>query len=211
MAVFFAAVLFVFIGMTGLAVDYGFASLERRVLQNAVDAAATTGAGNLSRGEAVSADVNTLVGRNGVGLTATVDCQYIDNTGAVTGPCSGAASATTGGVKVTATNLRPTYFMRVFGPQYQNVTVSATLGREDGLTEVQRQVAGRLGDDGPHNPYVRPDHWRECLPRSLADLLHASGIVRVGMAAQQHQRAHQCLRQVVRRARRERRRQMRHQ
>jgi Flp pilus assembly protein TadG len=124
MAVFFAAVLFVFIGMTGLAVDYGFASLERRVLQNAVDSAATTGAGNLSRGEAVSADVNTLVGRNGVGITATIDCQYIDNTGAVTGPCSSAASATTGGVKVTATNLRPTYFMRVLG--VPNVTVSAT-------------------------------------------------------------------------------------
>jgi Flp pilus assembly protein TadG len=126
MAVFFAAVLLVFIGMTGLAVDYGFASLERRVLQNAVDAAATTGAANLAAGQSVGADVGTMVSRNGVGITATIDCQYIDNSNpsVVTGPCSGAASANTGGVQVTATNLRPTYFMRVLGVPH--VTVSAT-------------------------------------------------------------------------------------
>jgi Flp pilus assembly protein TadG len=124
MAVFFAAVLLVFVGMTGLAVDYGFASLERRVLQNAVDAAASTGASNLAAGQAVNADVSTMVSRNGVAVTTSVDCQYIDNSGNATGPCSAAASATTGGVKVTATNSRPTYFMRVLG--VPTVTVGAT-------------------------------------------------------------------------------------
>jgi Flp pilus assembly protein TadG len=125
MAVFFAAVLFVFIGMTGLAVDYGFASLERRVLQNAVDAAAVTGATDLASGVSPEADVQTIASRNNIALSTTVVCEYVDNSNppVVTGPCSSAPSGTTSGVKVSATNNRATYFMRIFN--IQSVTVSA--------------------------------------------------------------------------------------
>src|SRR5262245_37820443 len=103
MAVFFAAALFVFIGMTGLAVDYGFAALERRVLQNAVDAASVTGANALARGASPSADVQTMATKNSIAVSTTVVCEYIDNANAVTGSCSGTPSGTTSGVKVTAT------------------------------------------------------------------------------------------------------------
>jgi Flp pilus assembly protein TadG len=123
MAVFFAAVLFVFIGMTGLAVDYGFATLERRVLQNAVDAAAQSGATNLSMGVSAAADVQTMVTRNNVAVGTTVVCDYIDNSNVVTGSCSGTPSGTTSGVRVSATSNRPTYFMRVLG--IPTVAVSA--------------------------------------------------------------------------------------
>jgi Flp pilus assembly protein TadG len=126
MAVFFAAVLFVFIGMTGLAVDYGFAALERRVLQNAVDAAAVTGATDLASGVSPEADVQTIASRNNIALSTTVVCEYVDNSNppVVTGACSSTPSGTTSGVKVSATNNRATYFMRVFN--IQSVTVSAT-------------------------------------------------------------------------------------
>jgi Flp pilus assembly protein TadG len=125
MAVFFAATLIVFIGMTGLAVDYGFAALERRVLQNAVDAAAVTGANDLARGLGPASDVNTIASRNNIALSTTVVCEYIDNANAVTGPCSGTPSATTSGVRVTATNDRPTFFMRVLGIPAVTVSTSS--------------------------------------------------------------------------------------
>jgi Flp pilus assembly protein TadG len=114
----------VLIGMTGLAVDHGFATLERRVLQNSVDAAATTGARHLAQGVDPTTSVATMVTKNGAAATTTVECQYVDSNQAITGPCSGTPSATTAGVRVTATNPRPTYFMRVLG--VPSVTVSAT-------------------------------------------------------------------------------------
>lgn len=124
MAVFFAAILVALVGMTGLSVDFAFATLERRILQNAVDAAATSGALNLAQGLSPTADVNDMVERNNVALTTTVVCEYVDNSNAVTGPCSSPPSNSTSGVRVTATNARPTFFMRVLG--IPTVTVGAT-------------------------------------------------------------------------------------
>ena len=125
MPVLLAAVLITLIGMAGLAVDFGFAALERRVLQNAVDAAAVTGANGLARGVGPSADVQTMATRNSIAVSTTVVCEYVDNANAVTGPCSAAPSATTSGVKVTATNDRPTYFMRALGVPWVTVSASA--------------------------------------------------------------------------------------
>jgi Flp pilus assembly protein TadG len=123
MAVLLAVVLVALIGMTGLGVDYAFATLERRTLQNAVDAAAS-GAINLAQGESPTADVNSMVQRNGAAPSTAVECAYVDNADAVTGPCDAAPSAATSGIRVTATNTRPTYFMRVLG--VPTVTVGAT-------------------------------------------------------------------------------------
>lgn len=124
MPVLLAGMLFVLVGMTGLAVDHGFATLERRVLQNGVDAAALSGASDLARDtpQLVLTDVQTIATRNGIAATATIVCEFIDNLNAVTGPCSAPPSGTTSGVKVTATNDKPTYFMRMLG--VSSVTVS---------------------------------------------------------------------------------------
>jgi len=123
MPVLLAAMLLVLIGMTGLAVDFGFGTLERRVLQNAVDAAAVTGASDLARSITPVNDVQSMATRNQAAPTTTVVCEYVDNANAVTGPCGSAPSGTTSGVRVTATNLRATYFMRVLG--VPTITVSA--------------------------------------------------------------------------------------
>ena len=124
MPVFLALALVVLFGMAGLSVDFGFGTLERRVLQNGVDAAALTGASDLVRDVNPVNDVQTVATRNQVAVTASVVCEYVDNTNAVTGSCANAASGTTSGVKVTATNIRNTFFMRVLG--VPTMTVSAT-------------------------------------------------------------------------------------
>lgn len=124
MPVLLAGFLTVLIGMTGLAVDHGFATLERRVLQNSVDAAASSGAHSLAQGNSATANVSSMVTRNGAAATTVIDCQYVDSTGANTGDCSATASASAAGVRVTATNARPTLFMRVLG--VTSVAVSAT-------------------------------------------------------------------------------------
>jgi Flp pilus assembly protein TadG len=124
MPVLLAVMLVALIGMTGLAVDYGFAALDKRVLQNAVDAAAVTGANWLARSLDPSLDVQAIATKNNIAVSTTVVCEYIDNSNTVTGSCSPSPSGTTSGVKVTATNDRATFFMRVLGVPL--VTVSAT-------------------------------------------------------------------------------------
>jgi hypothetical protein len=122
--VLLATLLVAFIGMTGLGVDYAFSTLERRILQNGVDAAASSGAIDLAEGTSPEADVTAVVTRNGARASTTVVCEYVDNTNTVTGLCSAVPSGTTGGVRVTATSTRPTYFMRVL--EVPTATVSAT-------------------------------------------------------------------------------------
>jgi Flp pilus assembly protein TadG len=121
MAVFFAVVLVGLIGMSGLGIDYGFATLERRSLQNAADAAATTGALDLVRNVSPVTDVNTMASRNAT--TTGVQCDYVDASNTVTGPCTPGPASTTSGVRVIATNVRDTYFMRVLG--VPTISVSA--------------------------------------------------------------------------------------
>jgi Flp pilus assembly protein TadG len=134
MPVLLAGMLVVMLGMAGLAVDFGFGTLERRTLQNAVDAASQTGAtglANLASSDSVTrakganlvSDVQTIVSRNGAAVSTAVVCEFVDNTNAVTGPCSSPPSNSTSGVKVTATNTRGTYFMRALG--VPTITASA--------------------------------------------------------------------------------------
>jgi hypothetical protein len=120
MPVLLAAMLVALIGMTGLAVDFGFSTLERRALQNAADAAVLSGAANLSQGLSPSIDVTTIANRNAT--TTSVSCQYVNTSNADSGPCTGSMIGASG-LHVTASHTRDTFFMRVLGvPQ---VTVSA--------------------------------------------------------------------------------------
>lgn len=125
MPVLLALCLTAVIGMTGLAVDYGFATIERRALQNAADAAALSGAIDLvsySRDQvSPSTDVTTIVARNAVTTGAT--CAYVNASNDVTGDCASPPSDASDGVKVVASNSRATFFLNVVGiPTY---TVSA--------------------------------------------------------------------------------------
>jgi Flp pilus assembly protein TadG len=134
MPVLLAGMLIVLLGMTGLAIDFGFGTLERRTLQNGADAASLTGATDLAslsstdatvraKGANLVADVQTMVTVNGAAATTSVVCELVDNTNAVTGSCSNPPSNSTSGVKVTATNVRDTFFMRVLG--VPTMTISA--------------------------------------------------------------------------------------
>ena len=121
MIVFFAALLTVFIGMTGLGVDYAFSTLERRTLQNAADAAVLTGAQKLTQGLSPSTDVSTIVGRNAT--TTSIVCQYVNTSNVDMADCSGSPPTGASGVHVTASHTRNTYFMGVLG--IPTVTVAA--------------------------------------------------------------------------------------
>ena len=116
--------------MAGLAVDFGFVTMERRSLQNAADAAAVSGAIRLSEGTTsgiVSNDVSTVSTRNAfVQATTVTTCQYVDSSNNVLQACTPAdatAPAAASGVRVVATNVRETFFMRMLG--ISNVTISA--------------------------------------------------------------------------------------
>lgn len=124
-----AAVMVGLLGMLGLALDTGFVVLERRQLQNAVDAAATSGAIDLVRlpnstvGD-VRVDVDTMVNRNAV-APANAACAYVDvNSVALASPlCTQLPPTSASGVQVTASRPRDTFFMRALG--ISSVTVSA--------------------------------------------------------------------------------------
>jgi Flp pilus assembly protein TadG len=120
MPVLLTVLLIAFIGMTGLGVDFAFSTFERRALQNAADASALTGAIDLSRGTAPTADVTTIADRNAT--TSSVDCQYVNTANVDIGPCTGSATGASG-VHVTAVHTRDTYFMRVLG--IPTVTIAA--------------------------------------------------------------------------------------
>src|SRR4051812_9500265 len=112
MAVFLALLLTLFIGMTGLAVDFAFSTFERPALQNAAHAAALTGAIDLSQGAGPTADVTTIAGKNAT--ISSVGCQYVNAANTDVGGCTGSAVGASG-VHVTATHTRDTFFMRVLG------------------------------------------------------------------------------------------------
>ena len=121
MPVFLAVAFTVIVGMTGLAVDYGFATMERRQLQNAADAAALSGAINLVNRQSPTTDVTTMAARNAA--TTGVTCEYVNDGNTVTGPCASTPAGSSSGVRVVATNTRPTFFMQVLG--IPTVTVGA--------------------------------------------------------------------------------------
>jgi Flp pilus assembly protein TadG len=129
MLVQIATMMIAMVGMLGLVVDFGFAAMERRTLQNAADAAALTGAIDLVQmtNQAVTNtvvnDVSTMSLRNGAATTATIDCAFVNNGNADTGACSSWPASGSDGVRVRATTTRETFFIRVLG--IDTVTVSA--------------------------------------------------------------------------------------
>jgi hypothetical protein len=130
MLVLLTLALSAFVGVMGLAVDYGFATLERRHMQKVVDAAALTGALDLvdSRSyDRVTNDILTMAQRNNIPSGSTLGCYYIDNSLVLQqNNCSVPSGSTIAGLRVTGSRQRDTYFMRVLN--VLNYPVSATSG-----------------------------------------------------------------------------------
>jgi Flp pilus assembly protein TadG len=151
MIVLLAAMITVLLGMAGLVIDFGYATLERRSLQNAADAAAVSGALDLVLNISPVSDVNTMAGRNAT--TTSVQCDYVDSTSSVTGSCASMPSSTASGVRVIATNTRDTYFMRVLG--VPTVTVSAeSIAHVTSMQNTTTNPAGSMSYDAGNALFI---------------------------------------------------------
>src|SRR3954452_19929415 len=143
MAVLLATLLIIFIGMTGLGVDFAFSTLERRALQNAADAATLSGARDLSQGVGPTIDIARVAAQNA--SISTLDCQYVNTANADIGPCTGSARGAAG-VHVTATHTRDTFFMQVLG--VRTVTISAdAMARISVMQDTSTSPASSIGYD----------------------------------------------------------------
>jgi len=135
MLVSLVAMFAVVLGMTGLAADHALVAYDKRILQNAVDAGATTGAIDLVQGSVnrkvqnTYGDVTTVVARNvrqDMTAAQVPSCSFIDDTRNVTNSGCTQAVDTTSGVRVAAGNPRQTFFMQVFGIPSVDVTAASS-------------------------------------------------------------------------------------
>lgn len=171
MVVFLAAMLVAIVGMTGLAVDFGYATLERRSLQNAADAAALTGARKLLQNVSPVNDVNTVAGRNAT--TTSLVCEYVNAADTVTGPCASTPSVTSSGVRVVATNTRDTYFMRMLGTN--TVTVSAeSIARVTSMQNTTTNPATSTPYDGGNALFIVCGYDTKLYGGGTMDILQGS-------------------------------------
>jgi hypothetical protein len=135
MLVLLTLALSAFVGVMGIAVDYGFATFERRHMQKVVDAAALTGALDLTDSRTyanVTNSIMTMANRNNLPSGSTIGCYYIDNSLTIQqNNCSVPTGSTIAGLRVTGSRNRDTYFMRILNIlQYPvSATSGATLKR----------------------------------------------------------------------------------
>lgn len=116
--VFAAIGLVVFLGAAGLSVDMGYLRYQRRLLQSAADSAALAGAAQLGAGAGAAQAV--IAARDDSQLNGFQDGQgNIDVT-----PTPITLAGNTNTMRVTVQNIYPTFFMRIFGGSFTNVTVS---------------------------------------------------------------------------------------
>jgi Flp pilus assembly protein TadG len=120
--VFAAFGLIVLLGAAGLSVDIGYLRYQRRLMQSAADSAALAGAAQLGAGSGFAA-ANLAAGNdaqiNGFQDGATVDGGTVSVSATQT-----AINGNGNTMQVQITNSYQTFFMRVLGNSYQNVTVS---------------------------------------------------------------------------------------
>jgi Flp pilus assembly protein TadG len=116
--VFAAFGLIVLLGAAGLSVDIGYLRYQRRLLQSAADSAALAGAAQLGAGGGTAQAQNA----------ATDDSKlngFENNTGNIHVTATHTTlNANSNTMQVTVANTYPTFFMRVFGGAFRNVTVS---------------------------------------------------------------------------------------
>jgi Flp pilus assembly protein TadG len=117
--VFAAFGLVVLLGAAGLSVDMGYLRYQRRLLQSAADSAALAGAAQLGAGG------STLQAQNAAAADSKLNGFQDGGSINVT-----ASKITLNGnantMQVTVSDIYPTFFMRIFGGSFRNVTVSTT-------------------------------------------------------------------------------------
>ena len=108
-------------GFAGLAVDGGYIFSERRLAQNAADAAALVGGRDIVNGHftSIDSDVTTYVHGN-AGSTASPSWSYVDNSGATVSQ----SSAT--GVSVLVSKTFNTFFLQALGQSTFTVSARGT-------------------------------------------------------------------------------------
>ncbi|HVX30345.1 MAG TPA: TadE/TadG family type IV pilus assembly protein, partial [Nitrolancea sp.] len=131
--IFVAMVAVSMVGMIGLAVDLGYAFAQKRSVQNAADAAASTGTyivtqwSTTNNAITAQADVNKIIKANNMGdATQSFSCFYVDDTNTKLDSCSKTVPETATGVTVTVSETHKTFFMRVFPGAPKTVTTSAS-------------------------------------------------------------------------------------
>jgi Putative Flp pilus-assembly TadE/G-like len=148
------------IGFAGLGVDMGMLRYEKRLQQNAADAAAIAGANNIPYGgitvgaqNASAANKFTDSGGGevsdcGSGAAVGTVCVQVNSTETTGGPQSGPHANDPNYVEVLVAAVQPTYFMRILGIRQETVTARAvatnvggggclyTLGRPGSPTDV---------------------------------------------------------------------------
>jgi Flp pilus assembly protein TadG len=145
--VFTALALVVLVGFAGLAIDMGVLRYQKRVQQNAADAAALAGASNLaSTSGGVTAGAQSASATNGFTDTGGGQTSACTASGATVGtvcvqvnnpPLSGPhASGTNAGkyVEVLVAVVQPTYFMKIFGVNSEAITARAVATNLSGGT-----------------------------------------------------------------------------
>jgi hypothetical protein len=115
--VFAAIGLVALLGAAGLSVDMGYLRYQRRLLQSAADSAALAGAAELGAGGSAAAAQNAAAADSALngfkdGGNITVSAKKITFNG------------NANSMQVTVTDIYPTFFMRIFGGSFRNVTVS---------------------------------------------------------------------------------------
>ena len=116
--VFAAFGLIVLLGAAGLSVDIGYLRYQRRLLQSAADSAALAGAAQLGLGGSTAQAV--IAAKNDSQLNGFQDGSgNIDVTATRT-----AINGNNNTMQVQVSNIYPTFFMRIFGGAFSNVTVS---------------------------------------------------------------------------------------
>ena len=118
--VFAAFGLIVLLGAAGLSVDIGYLRYQRRLLQSAADSAALAGAAQLGSGGSTAQAV----------IAAKTDSQlngFQDGSGNIDVTATRTAiNGNNNTMQVQVSNIYPTFFMRIFGGAFSNVTVSTT-------------------------------------------------------------------------------------
>jgi Flp pilus assembly protein TadG len=119
-AVIFAVMMVVMLGVAALAIDLGSFYQAQRQAQSAADAAALAGAADLpSSASSATTDATSYVNQNDPGATETISTPYLSNSQ---------------DIKVTVNKTVPSFFGALLGLSSTVVTASAAAGASSGST-----------------------------------------------------------------------------
>ena len=132
-------------GFIAIATDVGMLYRTHRLVQNAADAAALAAAAQISAYPTGQVPADTAVTQNGFTIGTTT------GTVSVT-PVIQTATATTGYVQVTVTEITPTFFVPIFNSKFSTFNVSAVAGAAYALSSNSNECMLGLSPTGAAVP-----------------------------------------------------------